>query len=376
LTAPLRVLHLIYDDPANPWVAGGGAVRVFEIYRRLQDRVAVTVATGSFPGARDERIEGVQYRRLGSSHPYWWSRLTYGVAATRLLAEAEYDAAVFDFSTYVALRIPRNRPVGVTVHHVTGPRARERWGAPVGGAVEWLETRRLRNGQVFSATSTATEEVLRRIVGPRPQIRRVAAGVPDRLFSLPRAEGDFLLYFGRLDWEQKGLDTLVSSFRILAAQRPRLRLKIAGRGGDGERLRAAVRASGIEARVDILGGVEENRRDELFSGARLLLMPSRFEGFGMVAAEAMAAAIPVVGTDVDSLPEVVDPPRGGLLVPAGDPEALAEAADSLLSDDDRRRRIGLEARRSANRFRWSAVAEDHLEFLRSIRDTPPRIGKA
>jgi hypothetical protein len=122
----LRVLHCIYDDPRNPWVAGGGAVRVFELYRRLAGRVDATVASGSFPDARDEVIDGVRYRRLGAPAPYAWSRLTYARAATRLLAHGDYDVAVFDFSVYTPLRIPTDRPVGLTVHHVTAPTARER----------------------------------------------------------------------------------------------------------------------------------------------------------------------------------------------------------------------------------------------------------
>ena len=82
----MRVLHCIYDDPSNPWVAGGGSLRVLELYRRLTDRVEVTVATGSFPGSRDEVRDGVRYVRLGVPSPYALSRLSYGAAATRMLA--------------------------------------------------------------------------------------------------------------------------------------------------------------------------------------------------------------------------------------------------------------------------------------------------
>src|SRR5688500_8946270 len=116
----LRVLHCIYDDPKNPWVGGGGAVRAFALYRRLAPRLAsVTVVTGSYPGARDEVIEGVRYVRLGARRPYVWSRLTYSLAATRLLARGDYDVAVFDFSTYTLLRVPLDKPVGITVHHLS-----------------------------------------------------------------------------------------------------------------------------------------------------------------------------------------------------------------------------------------------------------------
>jgi phosphatidylinositol alpha-mannosyltransferase len=198
-------------------------------------------------------------------------------------------------------------------------------------------------------------------------IRLIQAGVPDELFLLPRSEADYLLYFGRLDWTHKGLDVLVQAMAILVATHPDLRLRIAGRGKDAERLLKASRDAGIRENIELLGAVDDAARAELFSGARILLMPSRFEGFGMVAAEAMAAGVPVIASDAGSLPEVVDSPAGGVLVPVGDAFALAEAVDELLRDGAARRRLSHGARASAQRFRWEQIAEEHLSFLETIR---------
>ncbi|MEX2584317.1 MAG: glycosyltransferase family 4 protein [Gemmatimonadota bacterium] len=362
-----HVLHCIYDDPENPWVAGGGSVRVREIYRRLRDRLgSITVATGSYPGARDDEIEGIRYRRLGLRGPYPASRLTYSMAASRLLARGEYDVAVYDFSTYTPLRIPTDRPVGVTVHHLTESTAVERWGKVVGRLVASQELRRLKRGRFFSATSTITMERLRTLLGPSVEIRLIQAGVADELFEQQRREADYLLYFGRLDWFQKGLDILLDAMRILVAQRPDLRLRVAGRGKDAQRLLDGARSLGIRDNVELIGSVGEAARAKLLSGARVLLMPSRFEGFGMVAAEAMAAGVPVVASDAGSLPEVVAPPAGGVLVPTGDAAALARETARLLDDGAARRRFSQSARASAQRFRWERIAEDHLAFLEAI----------
>lgn len=364
----MRVLHFIYDDPKNPWVGGGGAVRVAELYRRLRDRLeSVTIATGAFPGAMDETIDAIRYIRLGAERPYALSRMTYSIAASRLLARGGYDVAVYDFSTYTPLRLPRGKPVGVTVHHITGRTAADRWGEPVGRAIAAQELARLRQGRFFSATSAVTYEQLRKLIGPAAEIVSVQAGVPDELFDLERAESDYLLYFGRLDWFQKGLDVMLDAMKLLVARRPGLRLKVAGRGKDLPRLVEQAGQLGIAANLEVLGAVGDAERDVLFAGARVLLMPSRFEGFGMVAAEAMAAGIPIVATTAGSLPEVVDPPEGGVLVPPGDPESLAAAVDALLSDPERRHALGKSARRSAERFRWDRVAEQHLEFLQRIQ---------
>jgi glycosyltransferase involved in cell wall biosynthesis len=366
-SAGLRVLHLIYDDLRNPWVAGGGAVRTFEIYRHLVPRLeSVTVATGAYPGSRDEVIEGVRYLRLGAPAPYLRSRVTYSWQASRLLARGDYDVAVVDFSTYAPIRMVADHPVGVTVHHITGDSAVRRWGPVLGRLVALQERMRLRKGRVFSATSAETGRKLRLVVGDQKLITSVQAGVPDGLFALPRRSSGSLLYFGRLDWYQKGLDTLLDAMAILVRDHPSARMQIAGRGRDVDLMRGRIAELGLEDHIELLGPVSDSERDRLFSEAAVMLMPSRFEGFGMVAAEAMAAGIPLVASDVDSLPEVVSPPAGGILVPPGDAAAFARAAGSLLEDPVLRETMSRSARAAAERFRWSKIAQDHLAFLEMI----------
>ncbi len=365
----LRVLHCIYDDTQNPWVAGGGAVRVLELYRRLTGPVRATVATGNFPGARDEVIDGVAYRRLGARAPYAWSRLSYAAAASRLLRTGAYDAAVFDFSAYTPIRVPAHRRVGITVHHLTGPTARDRWGRVIGAGLARWERRTIRRATRLSATSAATHALLHDLAPDIP-IDRVYAGVPDDLFDAPRTPEPFLLYFGRLDVLQKGLDTLLNACSLMLRARPDLELRIAGRGKDSATVAGIVRRLGIAERVRLLGAVSAGVPRALFAGAAVQLMPSRFEGFGMVAAEAMAAGVPLIAAAAGSLPEVVDAPNGGILVPPDDAAALAAATLRLLDEPEERARLSRSARASAQRFRWNHVVAQHLGFLERIAHSP------
>lgn len=362
----MHVLHFIYDDISNPWVGGGGAVRVHELYRRLAGDVTATVITGRYPGAVDGCVDGVTYRRLGASRPYALSRLTYGVMASRHLQRAEYDAAIFDYSTYTPLSIPANRPVGLTVHHLSGPDADARWGRMLGSLLRGWETRQLAGVRHISATSTATAALLRPVVPENARIHRVLAGVPDDLFDLARSESDFLLYFGRLDVFQKGLDTLLDAFVLLHDRHPHLKLVVAGRGRDREEVERLIGQRGLAQSVEMRGAISTAEQRELFAGARVQLMPSRFEGFGMVAAEAMAAGVPLVASDAGSLPEVVDPPRGGITVPVGNASALAAAVEHLLMRDETRAQLSRSARASAERFRWKEIAQQHLSFLQAV----------
>lgn len=364
----MRVLHFIYDDRANPWVAGGGAVRAFEIYRRLTDRVSATIVTGSYPGATSGREDGVELVRLGRPRPYAWSRLTYALAANRLLRTGEYDAAVFDYSAYTPIFLPRGRPAGMAVHHVTGPTARARWGRVLGGALALVERRMLRRARWISLSAAVVEPEVRAL-SPGAHIELVGAGVAEEFFRVERREEDYLLFFGRLDVFQKGLDTLIEAFRMLHAERPALRLRIAGRGKDAATVERMVAAAGLGGAVTLLGPVSDDQRLDLLAGAALMLMPSRFEGFGLVAAEAMAAGVPLVASDAGSLPEVVGPPDGGVTVAAGDAAGFAAAARALLDDPARRAALSRTARERARRFTWEAVADRHHRFLRLIAGT-------
>jgi glycosyltransferase involved in cell wall biosynthesis len=361
----LRVLHCIYDDPGNPWVGGGGSLRVRELYRRLAADLDVTVATGSFPGGRDETDEGIRYVRLGSAASYPLSRLTFGVRATALLRSGHYDVGLFDFSVYTPIRLPRVPNLGLVVHMLHGPSAAERWGRIAGGAIAALERAMIRRARRICATSRVLRDRLQALV-PEARIDVVRSGVPDEFFQVGRREAEYLLCYGRFDVFQKGIDTALDAFSRLAAMHPGLRLRIAGRGKDAGLVDRLVLGSGLSDRVTIERNPSRAAVLELMSGARLMVAPSRVEGLPMALAEAMAAGVPVIASDVGAVAEVLQLPAGGSVIPPDDAAALAAAADRFLRDDELRARTSESARLAARRFSWERVADEHHEFLKRL----------
>lgn len=362
----LRVVHCIYDDPENPWVGGGGSLRVREIYRRLAADVEATVVTGNFPGASEGEAEGVTYQRLGVARPYPLSRLSYGVAATRLLARGEYDVGIFDYSVYTPIRLPKLRPVGLVVHMLHAPTARGRWGAVGAALLARAESRTFGAARWISTTSRWMVEQLEPMVGPDTRIIPVGSGIPPEFAAVRRTEADYLLYYGRLDIYQKGLDTLLEAFATLRAGASDVRLVIAGRGKDTRRLGEMITAAGLREFVEVRVRPDRAAVLELMAGALALVMPSRLEGLPMVPAEAMAAGLPVIASKVGAMEEIVIPESTGLLVPPADASALAEAMRRLAADGHLRGRMSNQSRQSAERFSWDRVARAHLDFLESI----------
>jgi phosphatidylinositol alpha-mannosyltransferase len=119
--------------------------------------------------------------------------------------------------------------------------------------------------------------------------------------------------------------------------------------------------------VDILGVVSADVRDHELTRARVLAAPAiGWESFGMVLTEALAAATPVVATDIPGYREVASA-ETGIMVPPGDPAVLAAAVVELLEDEPRRRALGERAREVAEeRYSWRSITSRLLEIYGSL----------
>ncbi len=158
---------------------------------------------------------------------------------------------------------------------------------------------------------------------------------------------------GRLH-PDKGQIFLARAARRIVESLPGARILMAGEGPQRADLERVIAESGVAEHVTLLG----DRRDipQLLTGLDLLVLPSMNEGFANAALEGMATGLPVVVSDAGGNPEVVDDGTTGLVVPRGDPEALASAVVRICRDPEQARRMG-----RAGRDRVTAVfGVDHL----------------
>ena len=119
---------------------------------------------------------------------------------------------------------------------------------------------------------------------------------------------------------------------------------------------------GIGDIVAFLGAKDQDTLQYYYSAAEVVVMPSDYESFGMVALEAMACGTPVIASDVGGLSYLVRQGRTGYRVPARDPKALAAKITRLLTDEGLRRRIGQRAVCWAESYAWPRIA-DQIESL-------------
>jgi glycosyltransferase involved in cell wall biosynthesis len=153
---------------------------------------------------------------------------------------------------------------------------------------------------------------------------------------------------------------LIRAFRRIAADWPHNLVIAGGRGWLFEAILAEVEAQGLEDRVRFIGFVDDSDLPVLYSEATLLALPSLYEGFGLPLLEAMACGVPVLASDVSSLPEVVG--EAGLLLPPDSAEAWHQAMHRLLLDAPRRAELVAAGAVRARQFTWRKAAQQ-LEQL-------------
>jgi glycosyltransferase involved in cell wall biosynthesis len=158
-----------------------------------------------------------------------------------------------------------------------------------------------------------------------------------------------------------GLDVLVAAWR---AAPPHALLVIAGEGAEATALRRAAEEAGLTDRVRLLGRVSETELVDWYRAADVVVLPSlALEGFGLAALEALACGTPVVVTDAGGLPEVVRELDPGVVVPAGNVEALAARLAAALSGDVPN---GEACRTHAERFTWERAVSAHVALYDEI----------
>lgn len=331
----MRVVVLTTSYPRGPGDVAGVFVRDAVEHLRSAGLEVEVVSPASF------RHYGLAYGHgiVGNLRRAPWKALlvpfflaSYARAARRAAKRADLVHAHWLVSALPALKT--GKPFVVQL-----------WGTDVELArrVPWIARCLLRRARLVLAPSESLADAAREL-GAR-DVRVVPAGV-----RVPEAVGEpdeppHVLYVGRLS-EEKGIEELLEATEGL----PRVIV------GDGP-LR--------ERAPDAVGFIAPDALGPFYERAAVVVCPSRREGYGVVAREAMAHGRPVVATAVGGLADAVEDGVTGLLVPPRDPAALRAALERLLGDAELRARLGAAARVAAeSRLSWGAATEATLDVYR------------
>jgi glycosyltransferase involved in cell wall biosynthesis len=276
-------------------------------------------------------------------------------------------------------------PAVVTVHDLgyryypEAHRPFDRW------YLEWTTRRHARLARHIVADSQATRQDLLDFYGANPdKISVVYLGRDENLTRVNnpallvevkvryQLEGDYLLYMGTLH-PRKNLVRLVEAFHqaIQAAPQPNLKLVIAGKQGWlYHDIYRRVQQLNLSERVILPGYVAAEDKAALLSGALAYVFPSLYEGFGLPVLEAMACGVPVLTSNVSSLPEVGG--TAALLVNPHDTEEIAAGLVRLISEAELRQELVSKGYQQIQKFTWQTAARQILQILEQIcQPSPP-----
>jgi glycosyltransferase involved in cell wall biosynthesis len=221
----------------------------------------------------------------------------------------------------------------------------------------------------IAVSAFARDEAVRMLGADAARIHVIHSGpglVAGENGVAPPASSPYLLYVGNIA-AHKNLPFLVEAFSASGVD-GRL-LLVGSRGERFDEVRRAVDASPARDRIEIRRGVSDADVDRLYRGASMLLLPSRYEGFGFPALEAMARDCPVLASDIPALREVSG--DGALLLPVDDQDAWAAAIRRVQGDQRIRDELRERGRANVGRYSWEGTARRVCElFLRLGRAAP------
>ncbi len=352
----------------SPGATLGGEVYDREILVRL---AGLGVQTGVIlpAGLPCPQVPDLHVTRVPLRRGYRWfvSNLVFPPYIGRAYRRQPFDllrvhSLRFTGPAALAARRLYGLPVPIVAHHHHVDR--DRW-------TNHLERRVVqRCDMIITGSQFARQQLVSELGTPAERIRMVYYGVSPAYHPLPRDKGlaarlaladrRVLLYLGSLK-ARKNLPVLLRALRLVLQERDDVLLLLAGRGESEAALRQQTAELGLEGAVHFAGFVPEAAKVAWYNLADVFVLPSRLEGFGLVAAEAMACGKPVVASRAGSLPEVIAAGETGILCDPDDAGAFARAILRLLAEPsvaDKMGQAGLE--RARRLFQWDESARRTL----------------
>jgi glycosyltransferase involved in cell wall biosynthesis len=374
----MKIVIYSYDHVDNPRCGGGGAYRLLMIHRVLAARHDITIYYGRFSGARAYADHGIRFIPLGFGKSYLLSRVSFSLLANLLSLTAKADIIVNDFSAYapVFTFLFRRKRTLVQFHHFMGSIPLRKYG--IFGLVSMIaEQITLRMARYIMTHGDSVACIIKERFPGKPLIRPTYVGFDENLFCKNVTDEKFILSLGRIDIHMKGLDLLIKAFEKASARFPAYRLIIAGRGPDDQisRMRQMIAASSAGPKIELRQSVSADEKKTLLRSATFVCMPSRFEGWCIVAIEAGASSKATLGTDIPGLRDTIQNGTTGILVNANDVDALARGMEKILGDSDLRKRLGTGGYAWAGNFTWDKVARNQEECYEFVTKERKRLSQ-
>lgn len=394
-----RILMLSWEYP--PRLIGGLGRVVCALSREMVAQgCEVHVITADHPGTEEYELDegGVHVHRVktqtgpdGVDWPTpnfitWDARLNFGMLqyALKLHTEKPFDIVhAHDWLVADAAWVLKSvgLPLVSTIHATEFGRNHGIF-TDDSRYIDTVEWRLIYESRLVIVNSSHMfDEVVDHFIVPPEKVITIPNGVfPDKLQSTDEVavlrakhgvgDGPVLLFVGRLVRE-KGVQVLLEAAPTILESHPGATIVIAGAGYFEGELRALVEAKGLGEHVKFFGLANDADLCELYTIADVLVVPSLYEPFGIVALEGMAARVPTVTSDAGGLKDIVEHTRDGITTFAGDASSLAWGILQILDNPELAQQIKEAARQKVlEQFTWTRISERTLAFYETALSQP------
>lgn len=233
-----------------------------------------------------------------------------------------------------------------------------------------MENKLLKRSDLITTVSKSVcKELINEYNVDPGRIRIVYNGVEETLFcpvkNKIQAE-KYILYVGRLTY-RKGLFDLIDSVKYLSKEIPDIRFIIVGGGHLSDKIKVKISNLGLKDNFLIKGHIPKEELIKLYQNATIYVVPSHYEGLPTVLLEAMSCGLPVVATAINANLDVIKSGENGILVNPKSPREMAKAISILLGDDNLRKRLGRNARKTIEeKYTWEMISNRLLKYYESL----------
>lgn len=359
----MKIAILDFDDIKNPLLNGGQARATYEVAKRLVKRGhRVEVIASKHPGYKDREEAGISYRHIGlGSGNIRLNNILYILAIPFAARAIKADMILECFTAPISTLFS---PVftDIPVVAISTSFDAERFSKLYYLPFDRIERFGCRFYKYFLPFTEHLEKKIKKF-NPNIIAKVVPEGVGEEFFKIEKKTAKHILFLGRLDMDQKGIDLLLRSYSKIAEEVD-LPLIIAGNGPDEERVRSYINELHLEKRVFMAGAAYGEKKAHLLSEALFVAFPSRNEGFSLFALEALASGSPLVAFDIPGLSW--NDSSVAMKAKSFDVDEYSLLLKKAAQDKNLISKMSINARSFAGNFTWDKVADQFESFFQDI----------
>ena len=356
------VVFLDLDDIANPLLKGGQAQATYQVGTRLAKKGwNVTVLASRFPGSKDRIQEGIKYKHIGfTTKNIRVNNAIYILVLPFYVRKIKADIIVECFTAPISTLFT---PLWTKIPVVAQPTSfeAERFSKLYHLPFNLIERVGLHFYKYFLPYTEYLNEKMKKI-NPNVISKIVPQGVSGEYFKIRREKARYILFLGRLDKNQKGIDLLLEAYARVK-NKVNYPLYIAGAGPDENKIRKLINKLDLKDRVKLIGAISAQKKFKVLSQALYVAFPSRHEGFSLFSLEALASGLPLVAFDIPALDFA-----GSTVAFKANTFDVEQYSELLLkaASEKLTRQMSKNCRSLAKKYTWDSVADEFEGFFLKI----------